>query len=91
MHDFPLRSPEQLPLLLQAFRKTAGLTQAEVALQLGVTQQTLSAMERRANKVSAERLMRLLSILGVELVLRQVDHGGALQVNEPPATYRAKW
>ena len=91
MHNFPLRSPEQLPQLLQAFRKTAGMTQAQVALQLGVTQQTLSAMERRADKVSAERLMRLLSILGVELVLRQADRGAALQVNEPPATYRAKW
>ncbi len=91
MQTFPLRSPEQLPQLLQSFRKTAGLTQAQVALQLGVTQQTLSAMERRADKVSAERLMRLLSILGVELVLRQADHGEALQVNEPPATYRAKW
>lgn len=70
MSDFPVRTAEQLPALLQAFRKQSGLTQAEVALRLGVTQQTLSALERNADKVGAGRLLQLLGILGVELVLR---------------------
>ena len=70
MDDFPVRSSEQLPALLQAFRKQSGLTQAEVALRLGVTQQTLSGLERNADKVGTGRLLRLLGILGVELVLR---------------------
>lgn len=73
MQDYPVRTPEQLPGLLQAFRKETGLTQAEVALRLGVTQQTVSALERNAETVSAERLLRLLNILGVELVLRNAD------------------
>ncbi|MBO9649619.1 MAG: helix-turn-helix transcriptional regulator [Variovorax sp.] len=73
MTDFTVRTSEQLPELLQAFRKQAGLTQAEAALRLGVTQQTLSALERNAEKVNASRLMRLLSILGVELVLRKAE------------------
>tara|TARA_R110000850_G_scaffold277143_1_gene423538 strand:- start:32398 stop:32658 length:261 start_codon:yes stop_codon:yes gene_type:complete len=77
MADFTIRTAEQLPVLLQAFRKQAGLTQSAVAMRLGVTQQTLSALERNAEKVSADRLLALLSILGVELVLRQG--------NEPPA------
>ncbi|SEB26043.1 helix-turn-helix transcriptional regulator [Variovorax sp. YR216] len=80
MTDFTVRTSEQLPELLQAFRKQAGLTQAETALRLGVTQQTLSALERNAEKVSAGRLMRLLSILGVELVLRK----GAQPASVPP-------
>lgn len=71
MADFTIHTAEQLPLVLQAFRKQAGLTQSAVAMRLGITQQTLSAMERNAEKVSAERLLALLSILGVELVLRQ--------------------
>lgn len=71
MSDFTVRTPEQLPALLQGFRKQAGLTQAATAMRLGITQQTLSALERNAGKVSAERLLELLSILGVELVLRQ--------------------
>ncbi|KGM39912.1 XRE family transcriptional regulator [Aquabacterium sp. NJ1] len=69
MQAFPVRSPDQLPALLQSFRKAAGLTQAETALRLGVTQQTYSALERHASKVSAERLLQLLNLLGVELVL----------------------
>lgn len=71
MTDFTIRTSDQLPLLLQAFRKQANLTQSDVAMRLGVTQQTLSALERNAQKVSADRLLELLSILGVELVLRQ--------------------
>jgi HTH-type transcriptional regulator / antitoxin HipB len=70
LHEFPLRSPDQLSGLLQSFRKTAGLTQAQAAAALGVTQQTLSALERNAANVSAARLLKLLGILGVEMVLR---------------------
>ena len=85
--QYILRTAEQLPALLKAFRKHARLTQGQVAASLGVTQQTLSAMERNAQKVSAERLLQLLGILGVEMVLqprgfdtgpaRQAPHGGA--------------
>ncbi|HCN73757.1 MAG TPA: XRE family transcriptional regulator [Pusillimonas sp.] len=77
MADFTIRTAEQLPVLLQAFRKQAGLTQSTVAMRLGVTQQTLSALERNAEKVSADRLLALLSILGVELVLRQGSDSSA--------------
>lgn len=84
MHAFPVRSPEQLPALLQSFRKASGLTQAEVALRLGVTQQTYSALERNASKVSAERLLKLLHLLGVEWVLHaKPQPDTALQAAEP--------
>ena len=71
MNEFTARTADQLPSLLQAFRKEAGLTQKEVALRLGVTQQTYSSLERNAETVGAARLLKLLSILGVELVLRK--------------------
>lgn len=82
MPDFTVRTAAQLPALLQGFRKQAGLTQAATAMRLGVTQQTLSALERNAEKVSADRLLELLSILGVELVLRQ---GQEAPTSEPSA------
>jgi HTH-type transcriptional regulator/antitoxin HipB len=82
MADFTIRTAEQLPVLLRAFRKQAGLTQSAVALRLGITQQSLSALERNAEKVSAERLLALLSILGAELVLRQ---GSGSPAQKPPS------
>jgi HTH-type transcriptional regulator / antitoxin HipB len=69
MAAYTVRTADQLPVLLQAFRKAAGLTQGEAASRLGVTQQTYSALERNAERVGAARLLKLLSILGVELVL----------------------
>ncbi len=67
--QFPVRTAEQLSPLLEAFRKEAGLTQSEVALRLGVSQQTYSAMERNADKMGTARLLKLLNILGIELTL----------------------
>lgn len=70
MDEFIVHTSRQLPMFLSAFRKAAKLTQADVAMRMGVTQQTVSAMERNPKAVSAERLMKLLSVLGVDLVLR---------------------
>lgn len=70
MSEYIIRTPDQLSKLLSSFRKSSGLTQSDLALRMGVTQQTISASERNADAVSAARLMRLLNVLGVELVLR---------------------
>jgi HTH-type transcriptional regulator/antitoxin HipB len=72
--QYTVRTPEQLPALLKAFRKQAGLTQGQLATRLGMTQQTLSALERNANKASADRLLQLLGILGVDMVLQSRDN-----------------
>lgn len=94
MSRFTVRTADQLPTLLQAFRKEAGLTQSEVALRLGVTQQTYSALERNADTVGAARLLKLLSILGVELILGKsspapASSKGAIQTS--PGTDQPSW
>lgn len=86
MPDYAVRTAQQLPALLQALRKQTGLTQRDVAQRLGVTQQTMSAMERNADTVSAERLMRLLGILGVELVLRELPSATTTGQDDGTAT-----
>ena len=88
MSQYTVRTPDQLPALLKAFRKQAGLTQGQLATRLGITQQTLSALERNANKVSADRLLQLLGILGVDLVLQSRGHGTD---PKPSATGGAGW
>jgi HTH-type transcriptional regulator/antitoxin HipB len=86
--QYTVRTAEQLPALLKAFRKQAGLTQGQLATRLGITQQTLSALERNANKVSADRLLQLLAILGVEMVLQSRGHETE---QKPTATGAAGW
>lgn len=88
MSQYTVRTPEQLPALLKAFRKQAGLTQGQLATRLGITQQTLSALERNANKVSADRLLQLLGILGVEMVLQSRNQAMGPRF---PATGDAGW
>jgi HTH-type transcriptional regulator/antitoxin HipB len=87
MADFTVRTSGQLPELLKAYRRQSGLSQADVAARLGITQQTLSALERNAEKVNAGRLMQLLAILGVEMVLRDV----VPQANESVPLLGPKW
>jgi HTH-type transcriptional regulator / antitoxin HipB len=85
--DYPVRTPDQLTTLLQAFRKEAGMTQTEAAQRLGVKQQTISALERNAETVSAERLLRLLNVLGVELVMRKATAGNVAQDSKSQPTW----
>ena len=85
MEDFTVRTTEQLPQLLKAFRKAAQLTQGDVAMRLGVTQQTVSALERNAETVSAARLMKLMNILGVEWVLRAKPGAASVSTSDSTA------
>lgn len=88
MSQYTVRTPEQLPALLKAFRKQAGLTQGQLATRLGITQQTLSSLERNAQKVSADRLLQLLAILGVEMVLQSRNQDADAKA---PASGGAGW
>ena len=76
MADHPLhviRTPRQLGPLLRALRRQAGLTQADVAGQLGVTRQAVSELENRPESATFERLMKLCAVLGVEIALQPRD------------------
>lgn len=81
MHDISLRIPTQMGVILRALRKTRGLTQQALAQQLGVTRQAVSLLEQRPEAATLERLMRVLSLLEVDVVLRPRDPNAT-----PPAT-----
>lgn len=82
MADYPVRTDQQLTQLIKSFRKARGLTQADLAQAQGVTQQAASALERNPSAASVGRLLRTLSAMGVELVLREKDGGS---VDKPEA------
>ncbi|HAT6802680.1 TPA: helix-turn-helix domain-containing protein [Citrobacter freundii] len=70
---YTLKTINQLRPLLTGFRKANGLTQKDIAERLGVTQQTYACMEANPGSASTERLFRVLSILGVEMVFSYIS------------------
>lgn len=70
MIDHPVKHPQQLAPLIRAIRRQAGLSQAALAARLGVSHQAISQLEKQPERVTVERLMRVLSALKIDLVLR---------------------
>lgn len=71
---YPIKHLNQLRPMLIGFRKVNGLTQKEVSLRLGVTQQAYARLESNPASASFERLFRVFSMLGVELTLSSIQH-----------------
>ncbi|MDQ7977565.1 helix-turn-helix domain-containing protein [Paraburkholderia sp. SARCC-3016] len=67
--EYPVRTASELHLMLRAFRKSSGLTQAGMADLLGITQQTYAALEANPGSASTERVLRVLRILNVDMTL----------------------
>ncbi|AOJ78194.1 MULTISPECIES: helix-turn-helix domain-containing protein [Burkholderia] len=70
---FPVQTLPQLRPILVGFRKAAGLTQAQLAARLGVTQQSYAQLEANPSAVSMERLFKVLNVLGVRVTLEPGD------------------
>jgi len=68
--DYLISISDQLAPQLRSLRKVRQLSQADLALKLGVTQSRIAAIERNPSAVSTGQLLDLLKVLGVDLVLR---------------------
>lgn len=68
--DYPAKTPEQLAQIIRGVRKDRGLTQSMIAERIGALQSKVSSFEANPRKVSVDRLFRLLSAVGLDLVLR---------------------
>jgi HTH-type transcriptional regulator/antitoxin HipB len=68
---------EQFTPILQAARKTAGLSQAELAQRLDLSQSRMSVMELDPSSIALNQLLRLCAALQLELVV---------QTKAPPAS-----
>ena len=74
--DYPVKTAQQLGQVLQGCRKHRGLTQADAGAKVGFKQNAVSNIEADPSKTSVERLLLLLSALGVELVVRDSNGDG---------------
>jgi HTH-type transcriptional regulator/antitoxin HipB len=64
-----INTPSQLGLALKSARNSLALTQAEAAGRVGLLPKTISALENHTESCSIESLLKLLSVLGLELTL----------------------
>jgi len=60
-----LRSPEDVGRAVRHARRTAGITQTELAGRLGVTQRWLSELENGLPKILDQRLFDVIVRLGI--------------------------
>ena len=68
--DYLISISDQLAPQLRSLRQVRRLSQADLALKLGVSQSRIAAIERNPAAVSAGQLLEFLRVLGVDLVLR---------------------
>jgi HTH-type transcriptional regulator/antitoxin HipB len=69
------RTPQQLGQALRSRRARLKLSQADVGSQAGIKQDTVSTLEIHTPSSTVETLYKALSILGLELVVREKAQG----------------
>ena len=67
--------------IIKSCRTARGLSQGDVALKLGVTQQAYSIMEKNPENVVLSRLREIASILGVDVVTLIGEENAYYQTN----------
>ncbi len=84
--DYPIPLIDQLSQHLRALRKTRGLSQAQLAKMMGVTQARVAVIESNPSVVSVGQLFEMLRLLQAQLVLRDLNdvpaHAGAVHTGD---------
>jgi HTH-type transcriptional regulator/antitoxin HipB len=73
--EYHIRTLDQLRPILVGLRKQLGLSQMAVASLLGVSQQSYAKIEANPATTSVERLFKILSLLGGEIILNERTPG----------------
>lgn len=68
--EWVIRHPADLGRAMRHFRDRGGVTQAELADQVGIHRSYLSDLERGRSTEQTERAFRVLRRLGLEIVVR---------------------
>jgi HTH-type transcriptional regulator / antitoxin HipB len=65
------RTPQQLGQAIRSRRNQLKLSQTDVGSGVGIKQDTVSTLEIRTPSSTVETLYKALSVLGLELVIRE--------------------
>lgn len=71
-----ITSPNQIGAIIAARRKQLGLSQAELATRVGLSQNRLSVLEKNSGTLTARQLVVLLNALGLDLAIDDRTRGG---------------
>jgi HTH-type transcriptional regulator / antitoxin HipB len=76
----PITHAKQVGATLLGRRKALGLSQAQVAEKLGLSQNRISELEKEPDTLTVQQLLALANVLGLELTIA-----------ERPSTRKAEW
>ncbi|MCE2746261.1 MAG: helix-turn-helix transcriptional regulator [Burkholderiales bacterium] len=68
--EYGVKSPKDLPLILRSLRHQKGYSQKQIAEMLGISQKTMSALERNASSANFSRIVKLLELLDAEIIIK---------------------
>lgn len=77
-----VKSEQEVGLLLQGQRRTRKLTQRELGQAAGISQERMSVLELHPERLTLERLLRLMNALDLELVVRPKSAPAATGANK---------
>lgn len=66
-----VRTSGQLGPILRSLRKKKGLSQTEMGLRTGLSQERISAIERKPEAISVDQLLTVLMVLEAEIVVQR--------------------
>jgi HTH-type transcriptional regulator / antitoxin HipB len=69
--NYLIQAPNQLASHLRSFRRARHLTQAQLGTLVGLDQTRIAKIEKDPRRISVDQLAKILSALGVRLLLRQ--------------------
>lgn len=88
MDTLLLQSPAQLATHLKSLRKARGVTQADMARLLQITQERYSQIERHPELIATGRLLEIFAALGVDVLLKLRPKDSARMPTPTPAPTR---
>ncbi len=92
MKNYPIKTPQQLGVVLQGYRKARMLTQTQVGARVGLPQKEISKLELDPSNTALARVFKLLAALDLEIVVRERQTSSASSASsESTSSESSEW